>query len=170
MSGGEVRVTSSTGGAKGQKPQRMDLLPWASILKISEVFGFGAAKYADHNWRKGYAWSLNFAAAMRHMAYFWEGEDLDLCPEDCEEEKTGDRTCKNHSGLPHLAHAAWHMLCMLENMDKRPEYDDRYSTTSQIPETEVVTIHQKNPDVDFDVRQQVQRAFDPTPLHRVVQE
>lgn len=110
-SSGEVRVTNSlTGGSKGRKPQRMDLLPWQAVLQVSEVYAFGATKYADHNWRKGYAWSLSYAAMLRHLAAFWGGEDHD--PE---------------SGLPHVAHAGFHMLALLTYAREFPDLDDRFS-------------------------------------------
>lgn len=108
---GEVRVTSSTGGQKGKKPQAYDLIPWDAMDHVAEVYGFGASKYADHNWRKKYAWSLSIASAFRHMAAFARGEDRD--PE---------------SGLPHPAHAVFHMFALLawfEDPDAQ-QFDDRY--------------------------------------------
>jgi hypothetical protein len=109
----EVRVTDPrTGGEKGQKPRRFGLLPWDSLGKIAEVYHFGAQKYAPNNWRKGYAWSLSYEAAMRHLADWWEGEDND--PE---------------SGLPHLAHAGFHVLGLLVfavcRRERYAELDDR---------------------------------------------
>jgi hypothetical protein len=113
----EVRVTDPrTGGQKGTKPEVFSLLPWRSLGKVARVFGFGAGKYEPHNWRKGYAWSLSTDAAFRHLAAFQEGEDLD--PE---------------SGLPHLAHAAFHLLALLEFMDTHPELDDRWKPEGDTP-------------------------------------
>lgn len=108
----EKRITNSkTGGMKGQKSQRMDLLPYLSLMEIAKVYGFGAEKYAPHNWRKGYDWSLSFAALQRHLVLFWEGEELD-----------------EESGLPHLAHAGFHLLALLEfsNKERYKDLDDRY--------------------------------------------
>lgn len=112
LSGGEVRTVSATGGEKGVKAERYDLLPKPGLDAIARCFGFGATKYQDHNWRKGYEWSKSFAAAMRHLTAFWEGETLD--PE---------------SGLPHLAHAGFHILVMLTWLQEQGEggmFDDRY--------------------------------------------
>jgi hypothetical protein len=109
---GEVRVTNAkTGGQKGRKPQRMGLVPHKSVMEIAEVYGFGAQKYDDHNWRKGYDWSLSYDALQRHLALFWEGEDND--PE---------------SGLSHLAHAGFHILGLLEfaREARYAEFDDRH--------------------------------------------
>lgn len=104
----EWRETSSTGGEKGQKLARFDLLPPKPLYQLAEVYGHGSRKYADRNWEKGYAWSLSYAAAMRHMTKFWAGETHD--PE---------------TGLPHVLHAAFHMLALTEFMETHPGFDDR---------------------------------------------
>jgi len=107
---GEVRVTDpDTGAQKGSKPERFDLIPAGALAQLSRVYGEGARKYDDHNWRGGYAWGLSYAALQRHLTAFWGGEDLD--PE---------------SGMPHLAHAAWHCFTLLTFMEEHPEKDDRY--------------------------------------------
>jgi len=108
----EKRTVSSTGGEKGVKPQRYDLLPKPALDAISEVLAFGAEKYASHNWRRGYEWGKSYSALMRHMTAHWDGETLD--PE---------------SGLPHLAHAGCHitfMLTWLAEQGEGGEFDDRY--------------------------------------------
>lgn len=105
-------VDESTGGAKGRKPQRMELLPWDALMSASEVFHFGALKYDDRNWERGYAWSLSFGALMRHLAAWWQGEDLD--PE---------------SGLSHLAHATFHVLALHANELRGNGHDDRPRTS-----------------------------------------
>lgn len=106
----EVRiVNATTGGAKGSKDARFDLLPWEALAEIAKIYGFGAKKYDEHNWRKGYDWGLSYAALQRHLAAFWSGEDLD--PE---------------SGLPHMAHAGWHCLTLLTFAVEHPELDNRF--------------------------------------------
>jgi hypothetical protein len=93
----EVRITDPvTGGQKGQKPERFDLIPFEALTEVARVYGFGATKYADDNWRKGYAWRLSLGAMLRHIAAWAMGYPTD--PE---------------SKLPHLAHAAWHCLTLL---------------------------------------------------------
>jgi hypothetical protein len=108
---GEVRQVSSTGGEKGAKPEAYDLIPWDALDHVARVYGFGASKYADHNWRKGYNWSLSIAAAFRHMKAYAMGEDYD--PE---------------SGELHPAHAVFHMLALLAwHGDERfAQFDNRY--------------------------------------------
>lgn len=87
----EERITSSTGGEKGQKDVQLHAMPWEALQDLGRVYAFGVGKYADYNFRRGYDWSLSFDALLRHLFAFWSGEDLD--PE---------------SGLPHIAHVAWH--------------------------------------------------------------
>lgn len=110
--GEEVRLTdSNTGGQKGSKLARLDLIPVYAQVEEAKVHGMGATKYAPYNWRKGYNWSLSYAALQRHLVAFWNGEDTD--PE---------------SGLPHLAHARWHTGTLLEFLHYGLGTDDRLST------------------------------------------
>lgn len=104
-------VNKTTGGEKESTDERWDLVPMAAVGEIAEVYGFGSRKYADHNWRKGYAWGLSFSALEHHLRAWQEGQDLD--PE---------------SGLNHLAHAGWHILTLLTFAREFPELDDRFST------------------------------------------
>lgn len=111
---GEVRSVSSTGGAKGVKPQRFDLIPVKALNTLASMYGEGVQKYndtpANPNWRKGYEWSKSYAALMRHVTQFWGGEDLDA-----------------ESGHPHLAAVAFHAFALLTFMDEHPEFDDRFT-------------------------------------------
>lgn len=99
-------------GVKGQKLARFDLLPWDALAEVAEHYGRGAksggGKYDDRNWERGYAWSLSFAALHRHLAAFWNGEDID--PD---------------SGSPHLAAVVFHALALLAFARRFPEHDDR---------------------------------------------
>lgn len=105
----EVRVTSQTGGQKGQKLARLGSLDPKALMEVAKVAGFGEQKYSRLNYLKGYDWSLSYDACQRHLHAYWSGEDLD--PE---------------SGLPHLAHAAWHCLAQLAFMIHGLGTDDRY--------------------------------------------
>jgi hypothetical protein len=110
--GGEERVVDkTTGGEKGSKLARFDLLPIQPLWELAELYGVGSKKYAPRNWQRGYAWSLSYAAAMRHSWQFWGGEDVD--PE---------------TRAKHIIAAAWHMLALAEFMITHPELDDRPST------------------------------------------
>lgn len=108
----EVRTVSSTGGEKGMKQAQIGAIDPQSLLRLAEVAGFGARKYARLNYMNGFDWSLAFDAAQRHLLEFWNGTDRD--PE---------------SGLPHLAHAAWQCLALLTFMERGLGADDRYSST-----------------------------------------
>lgn len=87
----------------------LNLLSTEALNQTAAVLKFGAQKYAEHNWRKGFTWSRPLAAAMRHLTAFNDGEDKD--PE---------------SGLSHLAHAACCIMFLLEFEKTHPELDDRY--------------------------------------------
>lgn len=105
----EVRVTDpKTGGQKGSKLERFDLIPVGPLTELARVYGRGAQKYADDNWRKGYDWKLSYAALQRHLNLFWGGENLD-----------------KDSGQPHMAHAAWHCFTLLWFMQNYPDGDSR---------------------------------------------
>jgi hypothetical protein len=82
----EVRTTSSTGGQKGVKLARFDLIPAGPLHELAEHYGRGARKYANHQWRNGYEWSKSIGALGRHFNDFIAGKDYDTCsnePENC---------------------------------------------------------------------------------------
>lgn len=108
MTDTEVRLTSSTGGQKGSKEARYDLIPAAPLNALARVYGRGALKYEDRNWERGYDWSLSFAALNRHLWAFWNGEDLD-----------------EELGLPHMASVAWHAFVLLQFMEEQRGFDNR---------------------------------------------
>ena len=139
---GEVRTTSSTGGQKGTKRARFDLIPTGPLKELAEHYGRGALKYDDNQWRKGYEWSKSYAAKQRHDNAFWAGYDYDVCsndPEGCsfvtaegeEYVPVEPDTCYNHTGSHHMAASAWHAFCLLEFKDRYPEHDDRYVSPEQ---------------------------------------
>jgi hypothetical protein len=110
----EVRTVSATGGEKGVKDLRYDLIPVFPLRELARLYGFGVKKYSDRNWEKGYEWSKSYAALQRHLNAFWGGEDFDA-----------------ESGVPHLVNAAWHCFALVEWMQTHPEYDDRVRTTQK---------------------------------------
>lgn len=108
----EVRTTSSTGGEKGTKPERYDLIPVEALRIMAQLYGKGAAKYSEHNWRKGYEWSKSYAALQRHVNQFWGGEDID-----------------DEMQLPHLAGVVFHAFTLMTFMQEQPGFDDRFRAT-----------------------------------------
>ena len=93
----------------------LHLLSTEAMNQTAAVLKFGAIKYAEHNWRKGFNWSRPISAALRHITAFNNGEDTD--PE---------------SGLSHLAHAACCIMFLLEFQKTHPELDDRYTQTQNV--------------------------------------
>jgi hypothetical protein len=129
----EVRTTSATGGQKGTKLARFDLIPQGPLWELAEHFGMGALKYANHQWRQGYEWSKSIAAKARHDSEFAAGRDYDVCsndPDGCLPWSDGlehdDDTCFNHTGSHHMAAVAWHAFLLLEFKDTHPDHDDRF--------------------------------------------
>jgi len=99
---------ADTGARKGVKLARFDLMPVHALWELAEHFGRGAEKYAIRNWEKGYDWSKNYAAAIRHLMQFWAGEDFD-----------------KELGSKHVIAAAWHCIVLATFMETHPEKDDR---------------------------------------------
>lgn len=67
-------VDSGTGGQKGQKLARFDLVPADALQALARHYGIGALKYEDDNWLRGYDWKLSLGAAGRHLNAFHRGE------------------------------------------------------------------------------------------------
>lgn len=119
----EVRTISSTGGRKGQKLERPDLIPAKALRELATHYGIGAAKYTEvddqgnithdgaNNWRLGYEWSKSTAGLLRHVLAFLSGEDIDA-----------------ETGSKHVIAAAWHCLTLATFMDDFPSFDDRYDS------------------------------------------
>lgn len=107
----EIRVTSATGGQKGKKLARFGLIPPEALWQVAELYGKGAEKYDDWNWRKGYDWSLSIDALERHLSEFKRGNDYDA-----------------ETGCHQLTAVVFHALTLLTFAAEHPEYDDRYKS------------------------------------------
>lgn len=104
----ETRVIADTGGAKGQKLSRFDLIPPEALKEVAICYGIGAKdKYEDWNWAKGYPYSLSIAALERHFNDWKSGESLD------------------DDGFHHLAAVVFHALTLIDREKHAPEFDDR---------------------------------------------
>lgn len=119
MSEETISVNSATGGKKGVKLARFDLIPPGPLIALAEHFGKGSLKYADRNWELGYEWGKSFAALQRHAWLFWMGEDFDNHKPDCPE------GCVEHTGSHHLTAVAWHAFALMEWFRTHPELDTR---------------------------------------------
>lgn len=74
----------------------------AALLAVAKVATFGAQKYSDHGWRQVPNAEQRYNDAMyRHLLAYARGEEHDL-----------------ESGQPHLAHAAWCLLAVLEKYEE----------------------------------------------------
>ena len=115
---GEMRVKCATGGEKGIKMARYDLIPMGALHDLAEHYGKNSkthgGKYEDRNWEKGLDWNLSFRSVIGHLTKFWEGEDLD--PEN---------------DSKHVIAAAWHCLALAHFMDFYRAGDNRPSTTAE---------------------------------------
>lgn len=129
MTAHETRTSSDTGGEKGVKLARYDLLPVTPLEEVASRFGLGAMKYDHRNWERGYEWSKSYGALQRHLNAFWRGEEDDdlgdeayraagLNPDDF-------RVEGRIPGSSHLAAAACHVLFLMEWAATHPEFDDR---------------------------------------------
>ena len=125
MSADEVRVTDPvTGGQKGQKLARFDLIPPFPLTKVAEHYGIGARKYDDRNWEKSYDWGLSFAALMRHAWAFWAGESID--PET-----------QGH----HLAAVVFHAFALMEFEHRKAGTDSRSKAYAEYPDAHYCLGH-----------------------------
>lgn len=124
----EVRTASASGGEKGVKKQRYELIPPLPLMEVARLYGRGARKYAAHNFRRGYEWSKSFGALQRHVNLFWSGEDID-----------------QEMGLHHLTAVAWHAIALTEFQAVHTLYDDR-PTGQNRPDRDTVTLgHYEEP-------------------------
>jgi hypothetical protein len=103
-----MNAIDGTGLKDDECKLRYDLIPAYPLEVLAQVYTAGAAKYEDNNWRKGIKWGRLFGAIMRHLWAYWRGEDLD-----------------RETLLPHLAHAIWGCMSLLEYSVTYPEGDDR---------------------------------------------
>ena len=104
------------GGCKndqGIEKLRYDLIPVYPLEEVARVYTLGAKKYADHNWRKGIAWSRVYSAMQRHANAYWRGESID--PED---------------GQKHLASVVWAAFTLMEYEKFKWGEDDRWKYPS----------------------------------------
>ena len=108
---------------------RYDLLPSRPVADTVAVLTFGATKYGDRNWENGIVYSRCYAAALRHILAWWEGENLDT-----------------ETGISHLAHAVCELMFLqeFEKTAKAKELDDRPITRSKISKNRKKALNSTN--------------------------
>lgn len=93
----------------GVKKPRLDLVPAALDIHASMAMANGAEKYGPFNWReKPVRASIYIAAARRHLAAWFDGEDT-----------------ASDSGVHHLGHAAACLAILLDAQATGNLVDDR---------------------------------------------
>ncbi len=92
------------------------LLPTDAVRRIVAVLGFGAGKYGPRNWESGMAWSRCYAALLRHLTAWWEGEKAD-----------------EETGMSHLWHAGCCILFLIAYELRGVGTDDRPTTQKGPP-------------------------------------
>jgi dATP/dGTP diphosphohydrolase len=106
--------------AVGIRKPSLSTLPLPPLFEAALAMLEGALKYGRHNYREaGIRSSVYFDAAMRHLARWWEGEDID--PD---------------SGLPHITKAIATLLVLRDaQMLGKVAFDDRppSSTDNWLP-------------------------------------
>jgi len=93
-----VVTDPDTGGRKGSKLARFDMIPPDVLWELAEHYGRGELKYPsdpEPNWQRGYSWRLSVAALHRHLALWEQGEDTDA-----------------DTGSSHLIAAVWHGIAL----------------------------------------------------------
>ena len=107
----EFAIEPTEGTKHDQDKVRWELHPWDALREIAKVWTFGAKKYDDRNWEKGFAWSRPYGALIRHITAWWEGENYD-----------------DETGISHLAHAGCCLLMLLTFELRGTGTDDRPKT------------------------------------------
>ncbi len=90
---------------------RMDLLPPQALEGIAKIFTFGAKKYNDYNYKNGEGldWNRPYAACLRHLNAWNEGEDND-----------------KESGQSHLYHAGCCIMMLIDLVNNGIGKDTRF--------------------------------------------
>lgn len=125
------------------KKVRLHLVPNELTEGAARAFGYGAEKYARYNWMKGMDWSRLHDALRRHLAAWFDGEEVD--PE---------------SELSHLYHAAASLAMLMGHVERGLGKDDRPCTDPDPDRKEVVESKPEpeggNPDCeDRDIEEQL---------------
>lgn len=111
------------------------ILAMPGLNSIAAVGDFGAKKYGQWNFKPGMPWMKLLGSCARHLVAFIGGEDLDQCKSQCIILPNGLCERMEHSNLPHLAHLAYDALMLLDYMENKREFDDRYKRHIEVDHT-----------------------------------
>jgi hypothetical protein len=99
--------------AVGVRKAPLSCLPTNVLFEIGVGMLEGARKYGRHNWRAiGVRSSVYYDAAMRHLAQWWEGEDIDA-----------------DSGIHHVSKAIACLMVLRDAQIRKMCQDDRPPST-----------------------------------------
>ena len=89
----------------------MGLLPPKALRAIADIFTYGAAKYANHNYKHGDGlnWDRVYDACLRHLNAWNDGEDND-----------------QETGKSHLYHAGCCIMMLIDLVDSGIGHDGRF--------------------------------------------
>jgi len=99
----------SEGIKHDQEKIRLELFPTEALNEIGKILTFGAKKYSDWNWAKGFKWSRLIGASLRHLLAWKAGVNKD-----------------EETGISHLAHLGCCVLFLLQHELKGLGTDDRH--------------------------------------------
>ena len=106
---GDVNSDEKGSGARYNTGKAdLSLIPLSTLEDEARVWMYGAKKYKAHNWMKGMDWSVPYACALRHLAAWQAGEEVDA-----------------ESGQSHLAHAICNLRMLTLYSKTYLEGDDR---------------------------------------------
>ncbi len=88
---------------------RYELIPAFALEQLALAYTYGAQKYSDDNWRKGFSWRKTIGSLLRHVYKWARGEKLD-----------------DESNCHHLAMAAWNAFTLLMFEKSSVGIDDRH--------------------------------------------
>lgn len=141
---GDQVLTTKSGAKRANGGKiRWDLMPIAPMRDTAMIWTFGADKYGDRNWEKGFDWSGPYASLQRHLQAWFAGEDFD--PE---------------SGMSHLAHAACNLMMLQQFEYTHQEGDNRPKNTCP-PARRADVTQEDEPPRDEDPREESPRPQPP---------
>ena len=72
---GENKIIYKSGASRNDIGKiRLDLIPPEALLELGEVFGEGAVRHGDENWKKGMPNSVVINHMMRHLLLYMTGD------------------------------------------------------------------------------------------------
>jgi hypothetical protein len=96
---GAIRDADIAGAKDGGFPARFDLISPIALKRLAETYGEGALKYDDHDWRKGFPFSVVVNHLFAHLVAYLKGD------------KTED----------HMAHLTWNAFVIMHFEETMPE-------------------------------------------------